>query len=297
MSKHFIKVDDGVYTTCENPEIIPVLKPGMYSAEFSGGMQPVLLFKKITNTHDGIIDLKDTAYSAVVDEIETFLNPATKAKFAEHNFVYKRSTLLHGKPGTGKTVLVNRLANLVKEKGGITLFNVRPNILTAVYEALNATQPETLTLVIFEELDTLCEHYESDLLNLLDGEIQKRNVIYVATTNFLDLIPGRIRRPGRFSSVVEVGMPSADARAQYLVHRTQGALGNEVLTQWVKDTEGFSIDELSETVKSHICLGSTLPKVIEKIKTFKKTATSEDYIDPKEEEPRPSKYTRTGRYD
>src|ERR1035437_384054 len=121
-------------------------------------------------------------------------------------------------------------------------------------------------MVIFEELDQLIENYETSLLNLLDGEIQKPNVIFVATTNFIDKIPTRIRRPGRFSSVIHVDFPTAITRHFYLTKKIGHSLE---LDGWVEKTKNFSIDELKETVLAVKCLGYNLDTIIDRIRTNK----------------------------
>jgi SpoVK/Ycf46/Vps4 family AAA+-type ATPase len=112
----------------------------------------------------------------------------------------------------------------------------------------------------------------------LDGEIQKSNVIFMATTNHIDKIPARIRRPGRFSSIIEVGFPSEETRLFYLNKKLGGRSG---LGLWAKKTEGFSIDELKETVLAVVCLSQDLDAVIKRVKANK---DSIDYADQEKED-------------
>ena len=261
---NFIKVDN---LNMPSPpiQVISKLNPGMYDVELT--QHGELRFHEINYSSDAIIDLPDPVYAQVVNDLESFMKKDTKAKFDEKGYVYKRSSLLYGQAGTGKTVLVNRIAAKVIESGGTVLFNPNPLTLSAAFMALDSVQPDVLTMVIFEELDEVLEHYESQLLNVLDGEIQKNNVLYMATTNHIEKIPARIKRPGRFSSVVEVRFPTPQARELYLTKKL--TLNKDQLDQWVKVTEGFSIDELSETVRANYCLGQPLADVVNRIKTAK----------------------------
>ena len=272
--KHYLKVDNVNIPTPELT-IIDKLNPGMYSLELT--QQGELRFIEISHNSDEIIDLPDPVYGQVISDLESFMDPWTRKRFEEKGFVYKRSSLLYGPPGVGKTILINRIANKVIENGGTVLFNPNPSVLSAAFLALDSIQPETMTMVIFEELDELLKRYESDLLNLLDGEIQKSNIIYMATTNHIDQIPLRIRRPGRFSSTLEVHFPSALARATYLNKKLE--LNTDELNNWVKVTEGFSIDELTETVRATYCLGQQLSSVVERIKLSKKDTTQDEKAD------------------
>jgi hypothetical protein len=157
------------------------------------------------------------------------------------------------------------VASQVLKNDGIILFNPEPTLLKRVFEYLNKTQPETLIMVIFEELDVLIKDYESDLLNLLDGEIQRNNVIYLATTNFIKKIPNRLKRPGRFSTVLEVQYPSEEARLHYLNIK----LPNNDNSFLAKSTNGLSIDELKEVIVSTECLYLPLTDVIGRIRASK----------------------------
>ena len=187
---------NGVYRAVPSTEKISKLDRGFYEVIVDTRTNE-LYFKQTKNVHDKIIDLPDTAYNKVVGEINQFLTEKTKSLFEEFGFLYKRSSLLYGPPGTGKTCIINRVANTIIEKGGVVLFNPSPRYLSQALDRLNDIQPETIVMVVFEELDRLTAQYEDSLLSILDGEIQKENIIYLASTNFIEKVPNRIKRPGR----------------------------------------------------------------------------------------------------
>lgn len=254
-------------------KFIPYKIDGTHKALPSGAYEPWINpengnveFHPINLTSDTIIDLPSKEYEYVVNQMKYFLKPETKELFQKEGFIYKRSVLLYGKPGTGKTVIVNRVAKEALAKGAVVLFNPDPGNLEEYFEVLNCTDPNQLTLVIFEELDSLVRTREEDLLSILDGEVQKNNVIYLATTNYIDSIPLRLQRPGRFSSIVEVDFPSAEARAVYLKAKN---VDSSKVNSWVDKTQGFSIDELKETVLAVKCLGETLDTVVSRIQDLK----------------------------
>lgn len=244
--------------------VLGKLPPGVY--EVNVNMQGEVFFSKIDTNHDALIDLPNTEYDQVIKEIGKFMLPETRQAFEDNGFIYKRSTLLYGPPGTGKTCIVNRIANSVVQEGGVALFSPNPKLLEESFKILDSIQPETRVMVIFEELDQLMDRYESELLNLLDGEIQKSNIIFVATTNYIDKIPARIRRPGRFSSVVQVSSPTAETRRYYLNYKFKGKIDIE---SWVSKTEGFSVDELKEVALSVLCLGYELETILARIRENK----------------------------
>lgn len=256
-----------------NDKFIPFKVEGTHKELPSGSYNPRINndtghveFHKIKLTSDDIIDLPSKEYDYVLSQMRHFLKPSTKEAYIQEGFVYKRSVLLHGKPGTGKTCIVNRVVKEALKNNAIVLFNPDPSAIESFYEALDQTAPDKLTLVIFEEFDGYAREYEQELLSVLDGEVQKNNVIYLATTNYLDQVPMRMQRPGRFSSVVEVHFPNTEARAAYLNNKH---VNKQDLSNWVNITDGFSIDEIKETVLAVKCLGEPLDIVVSRIKDLK----------------------------
>lgn len=253
----FLKIDNE-FTPSPGIEIVSSLSPGFYKVDFDHRTLSVT-FVKSKSTHDELVDLPGTEYETVNADVDTFLSDECITRFKEIGLIHKFNILLHGLPGTGKTCLVNRVAQKIISKGGIVLFNPEPEALRYTYEALDAIQPETRVLVIFEELDQHVKNSEGDLLHVLDGEVQKSNAMYIATTNYINQVPSRIRRPGRFSAVVEVGFPNAEARAAYLSTKLKD---ESIVQKIVKKTNNFSIDELKEVVRGYYCMGKELDSYI-----------------------------------
>lgn len=255
--------NDGVYFGRRTQKSMKELPPGVYTVAYN--QEVGVLLEATESKYDTLIDLPSAEYTNIMKDLGIFLKPETKIKFKKHGFVYKRSAILHGLPGTGKTCIVNRVIEKVIESGGIVLFNPNPELLKETYKLIDNTEPNRLVMVIFEEFDELLEDFEDDLLSLLDGEIQKDNVMYLATTNHIEKIPARIMRPGRFSSIVEVLFPNIEARQHYLNIK----LPDNDNTSWAELTDGFSIDELKETVLCVECLGYSLEESIARVKTSK----------------------------
>jgi len=120
-------------------------------------------------------------------------------------------------------------------------------------------------MVVWEEFENWVENSESELLALLDGIQQVDNTIYIATTNYIDTIPERIKdRPSRFADVMEIGLPNATARRIFLeakIHKTD----NVDIAMWVNETEGLSIDHLKDLIISVLVLGMSFEKALEKV--------------------------------
>lgn len=245
-------------------EILNKLPPGMYTVEFLTSSGEVAL-SPMKTTHDELLQLPGTEYDQIVQEMELFLTKECRTGFKDLGYMYKNSWLLYGRPGTGKTCIANRLAQMVIERGGIALFNPLPAWLEMVYHLIDQTNPGMLVLTIFEEIDDLVKHAESTFLNILDGEVQRDNTMYVATTNYINKIPKRILRPRRFASVIEVKEPSFEARTAYLIHKLGRT--HSMLNAIIKSVDGLTIDEIGEVVRSVVLLKKPLAETIERIRT------------------------------
>lgn len=257
----FLKKDDLI-------QAVPAIKtydkltPGAYIVNYDP-RKNFVMFQEMNLQCDKIVDLPGGEYEEIIQEIDIFLSPDASKRFEEVGLLPKNNILLYGIPGAGKTVIVNKLAQKIIEQNGVVLFNPHPTAIPETYRIFDSIQPDTLILVIMEELDSMVKDIgENPFLHFLDGEVQKKNAIYVATTNFLDRIPDRIRRPGRFSVVKEIGMPKFEARQFYLNTKLKNL---ELAKSIAASTDGFSIDMLKEVVRLHYCLGKELEYSIARV--------------------------------
>jgi len=265
--KLFLENEDGdsfkAYGTIKTA---PKLKPGIYKGKINYDTGEIF-FNKSKSVYDDLIDLPSKQYTQILQEMSKFLTEETKAKFEQFGFVYKRSCLLHGVPGTGKTCIVNRVAEEVVKNGGIVLLDPNPGQVEDLFKVLDDIQPDTNIMVIFEEFDEKVQRSESDLLNLLDGEIQKQNVMFFATTNYIERIPQRLMRPGRFATVIEIDFPGIEARKKYL--EVKIGLEDDQFNEILEKSDGLSIDELKEVVLATKCLDIPVDNVIERFANLK----------------------------
>lgn len=260
--------DKQVFRECGSPTVHDYLPSGAYVPELDRG---TLLLNKVNFNSDEILELPQPEFVEIVQELDHFLKPSTKELFAKHNYVYKRSTLMYSDPGMGKSTIVMRVAKSVLDKGGLVFFANDPHSLIEAFKVVPESQTK---LIIFEEFEEMIETYgEKLLLTLLDGEIQQKNVIYMSTTNHIDRIPNRFKRPGRHSTVIEIKAPTSETRAYYINKKCPE------LSHLVNKTQGLSIDELSEVIKCVACLGQKPETVISRLKSLPREAPPEDEED------------------
>jgi SpoVK/Ycf46/Vps4 family AAA+-type ATPase len=228
-------------------------------------------FKNIDFNVDKIVDLPTKEFQKLTEEFETFLKSETKKLYKDYGFVYKRSTLVYGVPGTGKSVLTSRIAREVVERGGVVLYDPNIYFLDRAVKAINDMDPSQTVLVVLEEIDSVISmdpRAEPYLLKLLDGQAQLNNIIYLATTNYLEKVPVRLLRPGRMSSVIEITFPDRDCRAFYL-NTLFPNLDVKLKTKIIEYSDNFSVDELKEMVLCVTCLGQTPEYIRDKIGKIK----------------------------
>jgi transitional endoplasmic reticulum ATPase len=129
------------------------------------------------------------------------------ATMREEGLSLKRSSLLYGPYGTGKTS-IGMLTAQVATDNGWTFFSARPGRDKAedVLRTARLYQP---AVVVIEDIDTESSSSDADdvtkLLEAFDGITSKGGEIEVImTTNHIDRIHKGMLRPGRLDAIVEV---------------------------------------------------------------------------------------------
>jgi len=129
----------------------------------------------------------------LVKDLETFLS--SKEKYEKRGLCFKRSYLLHGEPGTGKTSIIKALAL----KYNLDIFMVDLSMVKnndELLQCIEAIETESSYILLFEDLDRTAMFSNPEkstitqdcLLNILDGVGEARNRITFMTTNNLAVI-------------------------------------------------------------------------------------------------------------
>jgi ATP-dependent 26S proteasome regulatory subunit len=134
----------------------------------------------------------------------------------------KRGLLLHGAPGTGKTLTVMYLSSLMPQR---TVLLLTGNALGAVGAACDMARELAPAMLVMEDVDLVAEDRMRgqpttvlfELLNQLDGLNEDVDIIFVLTTNRPEIIePALASRPGRIDLAVEMPLPDEAGRSRLL---------------------------------------------------------------------------------
>jgi len=126
--------------------------------------------------------------------------------------VVRRGALLHGAPGTGKSLTALQTAAIAKDNGWTFILVKDSRLLPTVYNLSLRYSP----VVLFaEDIDLLIQAGERDAMNtfnnILDGVGSKdANIITILTTNHINVLPKVMLRPGRFDALIEYQAPNAE---------------------------------------------------------------------------------------
>jgi transitional endoplasmic reticulum ATPase len=176
-----------------------------------------------------------------------------------------RGVILHGPPGSGKTLLCRSLAG---ELDAAFYYISGPEVVGSLHgqteESLRAVFADAAdhapAIICIDEIDALTRNRRAlsshadlravaQLLSLMDGLRRARGVFVVGTTNQVELIDPAFRRPGRFDREIEIAEPDERARLEILAVQTRSmplsAGARAALPRLAGETVGFNGADLA----------------------------------------------------
>ncbi|MBR5937901.1 MAG: ATP-dependent zinc metalloprotease FtsH [Clostridiales bacterium] len=188
-----------------------------------------------------------------------------------------KGILLHGAPGTGKTLLAKAVAG----EAGVPFFSISGSDFVEMFVGVGASRVRDLfdnakknspCIVFIDEIDAVGRHRGAgmggghdereqtlnQLLVEMDGFGPNEGVIVIAATNRIDILDPALLRPGRFDRRVAVARPDIKGRADILkVHAKNKPLEDDVdLKEIAKITPGYTGADLANLLNEAALLAA-----------------------------------------
>ncbi|MEN6341943.1 MAG: proteasome-activating nucleotidase [Methanospirillum sp.] len=262
------------YLTHVDEDLYRTIKPGTKVA-VNNSLSVVRVVGNIYDSRVRVMELDaspDVTFEQVggliaqIEEVrEAVEYPLTKPEIFERIGVEPpKGILLHGSPGTGKTLIAKAVAHeaqatFIRMSGSELVHKYIGEGAQLVRELFSLARERAPSIVFIDEIDAVGSIRTNDgtsgsaevqrtlmqLLAEMDGFNTRGDVRIMAATNRVDMLDPALLRPGRFDRVIEIPLPDSASRYEILrIHSSRMHLVGVRLDRIAEQTEEFSGAEL-----------------------------------------------------
>ncbi len=215
------------------------------------------VFVEIPNVRWEDVGGLETVKQQIQEAVEWPLKYPDMFKQAKINM--PKGILLHGSPGTGKTLLAKAVANETK----VNFISVKGPALISKYvgesergirDMFKKAKQAAPCIIFFDELDVITprrgegsdshvtERVIGQFLTEMDGIEELKGVLVLAATNRMDQIDPALLRAGRFDYLIEIPIPDEETRLKiFQVHTKDKPMEKGIdFKKFAQETEGMT---------------------------------------------------------
>ena len=248
------------------------LPAGYYKIHTGRNGEPIAV--KLELKPDALCEFVNGPLKEVYSEFNDFWS--SESLYEELKITHKRGVLMYGPAGCGKTAIIGKLIRRVVDQGGIAIAVDNPEGFGEAIPLFRQIEQKTPIVAILEDIERFLNYNEEEILEILDGSSTiGGGIFYVATTNYLDKIPHRIKsRPSRIDTLIKIGSPTIDHRREYvkfMLPSSEKAYIDEIAS----NTKDFSLADIKEVIISTYVLKKPLKDTIKRLSELKKAKDEE----------------------
>jgi proteasome regulatory subunit len=217
---------------------------------------PEMTYEDIGGLEDQIREVREAVEQPLVD----------REQFEAVGIDPPSGVLLHGPPGTGKTMLAKAVANetdatFIKMAGSELVQKFIGEGARLVRDLFELAAEREPAVIFIDEIDAIAatrtesktsgdaevQRTMMQLLSEMDGFDDRGEIRIIAATNRFDMLDRAILRPGRFDRLIEVPLPDQVGRERILeIHTASINLATDVdLADIARQATDFSGAELA----------------------------------------------------